>query len=212
MSAKINVLAVFANPRGTSPLRLATEERVIRESIKLSRHRDNISLTTCPATTVHDLRRALLNEDFQIIHISGHGTGIGLVLEDEIGGKYVVPQQGLADLFQAYPLIECTILNACYSIQQGHLNSVGVPFTIAMEGPISDDAAIEFSRGFYDAIGAGRKIDFAYDEGCRSVKLAAPNTQFISKLLKKGDIYTALILLLTRLHKPVPTNKFILKK
>jgi hypothetical protein len=50
----------------------------------------NISLTIRHATTVHDLRRSLLDESFQVVHISGHGTGMGLVLEDESGGKYVV--------------------------------------------------------------------------------------------------------------------------
>lgn len=192
MDTKINVLVIFANPRGTIPLRLGTEDRVIHESVKLSRYRDNISLTIRHATTVHDLRRSLLEEDYQIIHISGHGTGTGLVLENELGDRYVVPQQALADLFQAYsPPIQCAILNACYSISQGQLTSLGVPFTIAMEGPISDEAAIEFSRGFYDAIGAGREVDFAYEEGCRTVNLAAPNTQFVSKILKKGETYTA---------------------
>jgi len=188
MDNKIKVLVIFANPRGTDPLRLGTEDRVIRESIKLSRHRENISLTIHHATTVHDLRRALLDEEFQIIHISGHGTGSGLVLEDDLGGKYVVPQQALGELFSAYsPPIDCVILNACYSMSQGQLTSLGTPFTVAMEGAISDDAAVEFSRGFYDAIGAGKKIDFAYEEGCRTVKLAAPNTRFISQILKKGE-------------------------
>lgn len=183
-NSQISVLVIFANPRGTSPLRLGTEDRAIRESIKLSRYRDNILLKTCHASTIHDLRRALLEDEFQIVHISGHSTDTGLVLEDELGGQYVVPQQALADLFQAYsPPIRCVILNACFSLSQGQLTSLGVPFTVAMEGSISDSAAIEFSRGFYDAIGAGRDIDFAYEEGCRTVKLAAPNSRFVSQIL-----------------------------
>jgi hypothetical protein len=185
---KIEVLVIFANPRGTSQLRLGTEDRVIRESIRLSSNRSKISLTTCNAATIHDLRRAFLDKQFDIVHISGHGTGAGLVLENEAGERYVVPQKALADQLRAYsPPLQCAILNACYSISQGHLTSLELPFTIAMEGPISDDAAIEFSRGFYDAIGAGRGIDFAYEEGCRTVNLAAPNTHFISKILKKGE-------------------------
>ncbi|UXE61353.1 MAG: CHAT domain-containing protein [Woronichinia naegeliana WA131] len=138
-TSQINVLVVFANPRGTSPLRLSTEDRVIRESIRLSRYRNDISLTIRHATTVHDLRRSLLDEDFQIVHISGHGTGSGLVLEDDAGGIYVPPQQALADLFQAYKSIQCVILNACYSISQGELMSLGIPFTIGMEGSIGCD-------------------------------------------------------------------------
>jgi len=184
-SSKVNVLVILANPKGTSPLRLGAEDRAIRQSIRLSRYRDNISLTIIHAATVHDLRRALLDQEFHIVHISGHGGEDGLILEDDLGQRYTVPPQALADLFRAYsPPIRCVILNACYSIAQGQLTSLGVPYTIAMEGPISDEAAIEFARGFYDALGAGRDIEFAYEEGCRTVKLAAPNTQFVSKILK----------------------------
>src|SRR5438105_4297917 len=126
---KIRVLIIFANPRHTSSLRLGTEDRVIREAIKLSPYRNNISLTICHATTVHDLRRSLLNDKFQIVHISGHGVEEGLMLENEKGEAYIVPQNALAKLFKAYsPPIECVILNACYSISQGELASFEIPF------------------------------------------------------------------------------------
>ncbi|HJT57734.1 MAG TPA: CHAT domain-containing protein [Ktedonobacteraceae bacterium] len=181
---KTRVLIVFANPRNTDPLRLGTEDRIIRQSIQLCKHRDNILLTTCHAATVHDLRRALLNEEFQIVHISGHGIDRGLILEDDLGRPYLVPQQALANLLHAYsPPLQCVVLNACYSVVQGQSVSPGVPFTIAMEGPIGDGAAIEFSRGFYDAIGAGHTITFAYEEGLRTVQLTIPNPTFVSQLL-----------------------------
>lgn len=60
-TSQINVLVVFANPRGTSSLKLSTEDRVIRESIRLSRYRNDISLTIRHATTVHDLRLSLIH-------------------------------------------------------------------------------------------------------------------------------------------------------
>src|SRR5713226_3849847 len=172
--SKIKVLVIFANPRNTNSLRLGAEDRAIQQAIRRSRYRDNIELTRCHAATIHDLRQSLLDEAFQIVHVSGHGLNRGLVLEDEVGNEYIVPQKALAGLFKVYsPPLQSVILNACYSISQGKLISLGVPFTIAMEGPIDDRAAIEFSRGFYDAIGAGRSIDFAYGEGCRTVELAA---------------------------------------
>src|ERR1044072_2500492 len=182
MEKQIKVLVVFANPRGTSQLNLGREDRVIREAIQLSRYRDNILVDIRHAATIHDLRRSLLDKDYSIVHISGHGTGSGLVLEDELGGKYIVPQSGLASLFGAYSkpngALECVILNACYSITQGTLLTLNTPFTIAMEGAISDDAAIEFSRGFYDAVGANKTIDFSYNEGCQNVALSAPSSRF----------------------------------
>ncbi len=195
MPAPSPVLVVFANPRGTNALRLGEEDRAITESVRRSKQRDDITLTKCHAATVHDLSRALLDEEFRIVHISGHGTHSGLVLEENDGSRFVVPQAALAKTFSAYTPpnghLECVILNACYSVSTGTLASLGVPYTIAMEGAISDRAAIEFSRGFYDAIGAGKDITFAYEEGCRRVDLAAPGTQFVSKLLRIGECYKA---------------------
>jgi hypothetical protein len=195
MENQINVLVIFANPRGTSQLNLGREDRIIREAIQLSRNREKISIDIKHAATIHDLRRSLLEKDYSIVHISGHGTGTGLVLEDELGGKFVVPQSGLASLFGAYAKpngnLDCVILNACYSINQGTLISLNTPFTIAMEDAISDDAAIEFSRGFYDAVGANKSIDFAYKEGCRNVKLTASTSRFVSKILNKGEVSQA---------------------
>jgi hypothetical protein len=41
---KTNVLVVFANPKGTDLLCLSSEDRAIRESIKLRQNRDRIHL------------------------------------------------------------------------------------------------------------------------------------------------------------------------
>lgn len=188
------VLVVFANPRGASSLRLSEEDRAITESIRRAKQRDRMPLTKCHAATVHDLSRAMLDDEFSIVQISGHGTQSGLVLEEDDGSRFVVGQHAIAKTFAAYASpkgsVQCVILNACYSVTTGTLASLGVPYTIAMEGAISDKAAIEFSRGFYDAIGAGKDIEFAYDEGCRRVELAAPGARFVSKLLRAGETYT----------------------
>jgi hypothetical protein len=186
ISGNINVLVVFANPQGMEVLRLGEEERAMREAIRLSRYREKIDFEILHASTIHDVRRALLQKNFHFVHISGHGHDAGLILEDVQGDVHSIPQEALADLLGAYsPPLACALLNACYSISQGHLISSGVPYTIGMEGPVGDRASIEFTRGFYDAIGVGKSIDFAYEEGCRTVKLAAPGSQFISQLLKR---------------------------
>ena len=167
-----NILAVFASPQGSEHLILGAEDRVIRECLKLSEFRDNISLEVLHAATIHDVRRKLLGGDYRIVQFSGHGTGQELVLEDALGKPQPIPQEALAEFLSAYsPPIECVILNACYTDVQGKLVSLGVPFTIGINGAISDAAATEFTRGFYDAIGAGKDIEFAFQEGCRCVKL-----------------------------------------
>ena len=178
-----SILAVFASPQGSAPLRLSAEDRVIRECLSLSRFRDNFSLEVLHAATIHDVRRALLGRDYRIVQFSGHGTGQGLVLENALSEPQLVPQEALAEFLSAYsPPIECVVLNACYTDVQGKLISLGVPFTIGINGAISDAAATEFTRGFYDAVGAGKDIEFAFQEGCRCVKLTGLSGSFESVL------------------------------
>ena len=162
-SSKIRVLAAFASPVGTQRLRLDSEERVIKEAIELSKQRNKFLLKTHQATTIRDLSRALLNKSFNIIHIASHGNGKGLTLARDDGGVALVDPATLADLFKKHASsIRCVILNACYSLEQGLLVSQVIPFTIAMEYALNDQAAIKFSEGFYDAVGAGQSIEEAY--------------------------------------------------
>lgn len=188
----IKVLIIFANPKGTNSLRLGEEWRAINQAIKMSKHRDLISIVSLHAATVHDLRQELLNNSYHIIHISSHGDSLGLFLETETGEEYRVPQTGLAELFKDYSApkgsIECVLLNACYSSIQGELISLGSPYTIVMDGPLKDNAAIEFSRGFYDAIGAGKDIALAYQEGCRAVSLSLYFANFKAKIITKESL------------------------
>ncbi len=190
-SGGIKVLLIFANPyQQDKPLRLGTNDRIIQEAIHRSRYRDNIALTIHHAATIHDLRRALLDEQFQIVHIAGHGAHEGLILEDEAGVSHHVPPQALAALFRAYSTtLQCVLLNACYSQAQGALIAPDIPFTIAMEGDLGDNEALEFSRGFYDALGSGKGVELAYQEGCLCVDLVITDKKFRPKLFKKLELF-----------------------
>jgi hypothetical protein len=190
------ILAVFASPHSLDRVLVDKEDKVITECIRLCKNRDRIQLTKQQAATVDDMSRALLDAAFQIVHIAGHGANTGVVLEDEHGEDFVVPQAALGRMFSRYVpprgRLECVVLNACYSFTTGALtSSLGVPYTIAMEGPISDPAAIEFSRGFYDAIGAGKGISFAYEEGCGRVALKGLDGHFEAKLLCRDEVNVA---------------------
>ncbi|MCA9685805.1 MAG: SIR2 family protein [Myxococcales bacterium] len=114
----ISVLFLAANPSDTDPLRIDRELRVIREAIERGRHRGALDLDIRTAATVHDLRRAMLEKDYAIIHISGHGESEGLILEDERGKSVEVPKQALAKLFARHAAkghLRCVLLNACWS-------------------------------------------------------------------------------------------------
>ena len=61
------------------------------------------------------------------------------------------------------------ILNGCESALE--LNVPLCAYTVGMVNSIADDAAIEFSRGFYDALSAGKDIGFAIGEGTNAMEL-----------------------------------------
>lgn len=184
---KINVLLVYANPINTPRLRLDTEAREIQQAIQRSKYRDNFNIVLRPAATIEDLSRLLLEDTFRVVHIAGHGTRSGLLLANEQGGQYAVHPPTLAELFELYPSIECVQKNACYSTLQGQLLR-SVPYTIAMEGPLIDNAAIAFSSGFYDALGAGKPVDFAYKQGRLQVKFRVSPSIKLPTLIGNGRI------------------------
>lgn len=183
---KTRVLLVCANPRGTDALRLGEEDRTLRESIRLSPHRDRIEVESIQAATIDDFRRRLLESPRDIVHFSGHGTHSGLVFEDAFGRVAVPSSEALAEHLQRRK-VGTVVLNACYSLSVGRLAAIGTEFTIASSGPIADPAAIEFTRGFYDAIGAGLDVPEAFAEGVSCAKLKGFTAAVI--LLRRGEEY-----------------------
>jgi hypothetical protein len=184
----LRILLVCANPHGSQPLRTAEEDRTLRESIRISPHRDRIEIETLNAATIDDLRRALLRSSFDVVHFSGHGTQRGLVFEDPAGQLFVPSSEALAELL-ARRQVRVAVLNACYSLSVGRISAIGTEYTIASSGPISDPAAIEFTRGFYDALGAGLAVPDAFDEGKGTAALKS--LIFDSILLRRGEAHVA---------------------
>lgn len=184
----IKILILTANPKipNYEPLRLDAEVREIEEALRRSVHRDRFQLKTQLATRTEDLRRALLDHQPQIVHFSGHGSGEnGLVLENDAGTLQLVSTEALEHLFAAseYCEVECVLLNACYSEVQAEAIHKRVDCVIGMNQPIGDKAAVQFAIGFYDALGAGRSYEEAYNYG-RSAISAAGISEYEIPVLK----------------------------
>jgi len=184
------ILILAANPKGTTPLRLDEEVREIDAGLQRSKHRDQFVLEHSGAVRPRDIQRAMLDLNPQIVHFSGHGTGDeGLVFEDETGGAKLVDSEALAELFDLFAdQVECIVLNGCYSETQAEAISQHVNYVIGMKKAIGDKAAIEFAVGFYDALGAGKPVEFAYKFGCAAIGLAGLTEQLTPILKKKPNI------------------------
>ncbi|GEM_PF-2585886 len=197
------ILVLSANPKGTRILRLGEEIREIKQGLERAKKRDRFKIESAQALRNIDIHRYILDYKPQIIHFSGHGSGEqGLIFEDNIGQQRLVDAEALAGLFELFAVeIECVVLNACYSQIQGEAIAQHINYVIGMSKEIGDTAAIKFSIGFYDALGAGRNVEFAYKLGCRVIRMAGIPEHLTPKLLKKQDfckenIYTTPVLTL----------------
>ncbi|BAZ64722.1 hypothetical protein NIES4105_104550 (plasmid) [Calothrix sp. NIES-4105] len=182
------ILILAANPRGTSTLRLDEEVREIDLGLQRAKKRELFDLKQRWAVRIQDVYQALLDYKPQIVHFSGHGAGEdGLILEDETGNHKLVNTEALANLFKLFSGIgiECIVLNACYSEAQATAIVKHVPYVVGMNKAIGDKAAIKFATGFYNAIGAGESVEFAYKLGCNVIQLEGIPEHLAPVLLKK---------------------------
>jgi hypothetical protein len=185
---KKTILFLSANPSSTPHLRLEKEMREIQDGLRRGEHRDRFDFQSRVAVRPRDISRALLDTTPNIIHFSGHGSGEeGLIFENESGTAQLVNADALSSLFELFAdQIECIVLNACYSEIQAEAIVEHIPFVTGMNAAIGDRAAIEFSISFYDAIVAGKSIEFAYKLGRNAIQMAGVQGHLIPVLKTKN--------------------------
>jgi hypothetical protein len=202
------ILILTANPRGTAKLRLDEEVRDIKEGLRQAKERDRFIIESEWAVRPRDIRRAILHSKPQVIHFSGHGSEDGgLAFENEVGQVQLLHPEalsGLFDLFSEY--VKCVLLNACYSEIQADAIVQHVDFVIGMNREIGDRAAIEFSVGFYDALGAGYSVEIAYKFGCNAIQMAGIAEHSTPVLKSKNNLPTTLDTKSSSLENPRPED------
>ena len=158
------ILILAANPKDTERLRLDREVREIDIGLQRARRRDEFALKQVWAARPVDVRRAMLDWKPNIVHFCGHGAGeAGIAFEDEAGKTRLVGTEALKGLFELFAdTVQCVVLNACYSEVQAEAIAEHIAYVVGMKEGIGDAAALEFAVAFYDALGAGQSVEFAY--------------------------------------------------
>jgi hypothetical protein len=186
------IVSVFlsANPVITGQLRLDEEIRAITEKIRASEHRDQLTLISLWATRPDDWLQALNEHRPHIVHFSGHGSSAGeIILVDNMGQPKSVTVQALKALFTALKdNIRVVVLNACYSQLQAKAITEVIDCAIGMNTAIGDKAAIVFAASFYRAIGFGRSVQEAFDQGKTSLLLEGIPEENTPELLTKVGV------------------------
>ncbi len=204
-SRKVVSVFLTANPVATSRLRLDEEIRAITEKIRLSEHRDAVELISMWATRPDDLLQALNQYHPHIVHFSGHGSPTGeIILVDNVGNHKPVTTRALKALFASLKdNIRIVVLNACYSELQAQAITEVVDCAIGMNAAIGDSAAIVFAASFYGAIGFGRSVQEAFEQGKAALLLEGIDEDKTPELIAKKGIDPSQIFLIDEMARPI---------
>ena len=139
-----------------------------------------------------DLADALLTADYHVVHFSGHGAvvdGRGYVaLNLQDGRPDWIHSRVLAQLVLNHKPVKLVVLNTCRSaggddgrVFQGlapQMVRSGVPAVVAMQFPITDEAAATFAQEFYKRLCAGEdagQVDVAVTYARGMLAVLHPN-------------------------------------
>ncbi|NIM12589.1 MAG: AAA family ATPase [Candidatus Aminicenantes bacterium] len=188
---KIKTLFFAASPVGSSGLMVEEEIRAITKKIRAADYRDSIELVPALATRPDDLIEMLNQHKPQIVHFSAHGKPTGeILLLDKVGGlPKAVKSHAIRELFKTMKdNIRVVVLNACYSKVQARAIVKEIDCAIGINIPITNQAAITFAASFYGALGFGRSVKEAYEQGRAAILLEGIDKKNIPELLIKEGV------------------------
>lgn len=148
---KLKVLFLASDPSNKSRLHLGKELQKIRGKLEGNA---NFEIKDHLATKPNDVMNEIMNYQPHIVHFSGHGSSEGeLCFEDEKGLAKTIPPEALASLFRiASEYVKCVVVNTCYAERQAKAIAQFIPVVVGTKTEISDEAATNFSTGFYTAL------------------------------------------------------------
>jgi hypothetical protein len=186
----LRILCVASEPEDQEKLKIHEELAWIKKAWARPWRRAKIS--TLGHASLDELRAALVEEKFHLLHFLGHGefdpaSGDGvLMFEDDAGQARRVTGEELAEQVADRPYLRGVFLNACWTARTSHGNPfsgvatalvrAGVPAVLGMQFEISDAAARVFSQVVYQRLAAGESVDSAVVEGRLAIRRRLPQT------------------------------------
>lgn len=174
----VKVLVLSANPAnpGSDPLRLDREASTLKEQLRqVDVPKKTLQIENCWAVRPDQIQMELLNNNPSILHFSGHGDTNLLCFEDREGNPVLLDATMIAEIVQVYGQLECIVLNACFSESVARACAKHVKVVIGCDVEIDDNAAIAFTRGFYQSVAHGRDYENAFSAAKIEVRMIAPS-------------------------------------
>lgn len=195
----LRILGVVANPSDVRQLDVEQEWRRLHDVLADLQSRKLLVLERLAKSTLPALQARLRGPAVHILHFIGHGdfdvehnTG-GLLFEDEQGKRRLVDAEDLATLLHDHNALRLAFLNACQGAQGGRsdpfagvaqkLVQQGVPSVLAMQFPVSDNAAITLAGEFYRTLAEGYPVDAALNEARKAIQLIGDGREWGTPVL-----------------------------
>jgi hypothetical protein len=188
----IRVLGLIAESRDLPSLDSARERQRLESALASLIAEGILELEWLAKGTWRALQAALLEGPWHVFHFVGHGgfdkvRGEGFVyLSDESGRAARMSATNLGRLLGDHEPMRLAVLNSCegasgddtdvFSSTAAALVRRGTPGVIAMQYPITDRAAIEFSRSFYGTLAKGSPVDSALAVARKSISFELPDS------------------------------------
>jgi len=188
----LRILGMSVSPSDLEPLDLVQERRRMQKAFRKLDAKGSVMLTWLSGQTWRDLQQAMQGGPWHVFHFIGHGwfdrnANEGFIaLADESGEAYHLSATALGRLLADHRSLRLALLNACEGARGGErdvfsstaaiLMRRGIPAVLAMQYPITDQAAIEFAGSFYAFLANGMPVDAAVVEARKAVTMAVKNT------------------------------------
>jgi hypothetical protein len=184
----LRILVMASSPSNLDPLDTTQEQQRIDEALASLQTKGIVELRWMEGQTWRDLQNELRDGPWHGLHFIGHG---GFTPEVGEGVLAFAQENGTADLLTAtqvgrllagYPSLRLVMLNACegahgderalFASPAAALASRGIPAVVAMQYDITDWAAREWTRTFYEMLAEGLPVDAAMVEARLALNMA----------------------------------------
>jgi hypothetical protein len=181
----LRVLVMLSNPSDVEALEVEEEYKRLKESVKELEAKNLLIVDRLATATLRDLQEQLQKHDYHIFHFVGHGhfdpasKQSFLVIEHDNRRMRFVSGVDIGTYLSDEPTLRLVVLNACEGgrasandATSGVAQSLvvqGIPAVIAMQFEVSDRAAIELARGFYQSLANNYPVDAALSEARKAI-------------------------------------------
>ncbi len=200
----LRILAVISSPHDLPALDVEREWASIRDALADRVDAGQVVVDRLPQASLPELQRWLRRHEVHILHFVGHGdfderTGDGVLAFCDPSGRTVpVSSAQLGAHVRDHDPLRLVLLNACqtatsdkadaYSGMAAGLIQQEAAAVVAMQFPITDEAALVFSSEFYGALADGEPVDQAVTSA-RKAMLSEHGREWATPVLylRSGD-------------------------